>query len=141
MHTLFHSTNPMRILKERFETMRVTMIGATLCFLAVGLVHPTLVRAQDDISVSGEVVDMSCYLSKGLKGSQHKACAQLCAKKGVPIGLLTDSGDVYLLIDDHNNPDPYEALKKLAGDKAEVKGKKFSKGGVASILVVESKGL
>jgi len=131
----------MRLLKERFQAVRRPLVGVTISFVAMGLIGSGVVRAQDDITVNGEVIDMACYLSKGLKGPQHKACAQLCAKKGVPIGILTDSGDVYLLIDDHNNPDPYEALKKLAGDKAEVKGKKFSKGGVASILVVESKGL
>ncbi len=132
----------MRFLKERFSGVGLRrVVAAAVVVLAIGLVRPGMARAQDDVTVTGEVVDMSCYLSKGSKGAQHKACAQLCAKKGVPIGILTDSGDLYLLIDDHNNPDPYDALKKLAGEKAEVKGKKFSKGGVASILVAESKGL
>ena len=57
---------------------------------------------------------------------------ELCAKKGLPLGVLTDSGDVYLLIEDHDDPDPYAAAKDLAGEHAEVTGKKFIKGGVAS---------
>jgi hypothetical protein len=99
------------------------------------------VRAQEDVTVQGEIVDLACYMTKGSKGPQHRACAQMCAKKGVPIGVLTDAGDVYLLVDDHDDPDPYEALKKLAGDRAEVSGKKFVKGGVAAIMVTGSKGL
>jgi len=131
----------MRFLKERFKVpVSARLAVVAVAILAVSLVRPNLARAQDDVTVSGEVVDMSCYLSKGSKGSQHKACAQLCAKKGVPIGILTDSGDLYLLIDDHNNPDPYDDAKKLAGERAEISGKKFNKQGVASIVVGAVKG-
>lgn len=91
--------------------------------------------AQDDIRVKGEIVDLACYLSKGKKGPEHKSCAQMCAKGGVPIGVLTDSEELYLLIDDHANPKPYEAAKKLAGTNAEIAGKKFVKHGMASIVV------
>ncbi|MFQ5667716.1 MAG: hypothetical protein ACE5I7_14985 [Candidatus Binatia bacterium] len=96
---------------------------------------PANARAQEDLTVRGEIVDLACYMAKGSKGASHKACAQLCAKKGLPIGVLTDAGDLFLLLDDHNNPDPYHAAKKLAGERAEVSGKKFSKRGIASIVV------
>jgi len=92
-------------------------------------------QAQEDVSVQGEIIDMACYMAKGSKGAGHKACAQMCAKKGVPLGILTDAGEVYLLLDDHNNPDPYDDAKKLAGERAQITGKKFSKQGVASIVV------
>ena len=97
--------------------------------------------AQDEVTVQGEIIDMACYMAKGSRGPSHKACAQMCAKKGVPIGVLTDGGEVYLLLDDHNNPDPYDSAKKLAGERAEVSGKKFSKPGVNSIVVAGIKGL
>ena len=109
----------------------------------IGLVPTALgqrANAQEEIKVSGEVVDLACYLSKGSKGKRHKACAELCAKKGLPLGVLTESGDVYLLIEDHDNPGPYDAAKGLAGENAEVTGKKFTKGGVQSILVSGAKG-
>jgi hypothetical protein len=102
---------------------------------------PTTAFAQDEVTVQGEIIDMACYMAKGSRGASHKACAQMCAKKGVPIGVLTDGGEVYLLLDDHNNPDPYDSAKKLAGERAEVSGKKFSKQGVNSIVVGAIKGL
>jgi hypothetical protein len=102
-------------------------------------VHPA--GAQDSITVQGEVLDMACYLAKDKKGPEHKSCALLCAKAGKPIGVLTDAGEVYLLIDDHDNEEPYERLKKLAGSRAEITGQKFDKGGVAGIMVTESKPL
>ena len=60
---------------------------------------------------------------------------------GVGVGVLTDGGEVYLLLDDHNNPDPYDSAKKLAGERAEISGKKFNKQGVNSIVVDGTKGL
>ncbi len=74
-----------------------------------------------------------------MKGTRHKACAQLCAKKGMPLGVLTETGDVYLLTEDHDDPGPYDAVKALAGEQAEVSGKKFVKGGVQSISVSAAK--
>ncbi len=109
------------------------------CIGFVPGLRPATAAAQEQASVSGEVVDLACYLSKGSKGKRHKACADMCAKKGMPLGVLTDNGDVYLLIEDHDNPGPYEAVKGLAGEQAQVAGKKFSKGGVQSILVGEAK--
>ena len=105
------------------------------------LLVPPTVRAQEAVTVQGEILDMACYLAKGSQGPSHKACAQLCAKQGVPIGVLTDAGEVYLLIEDHDNTSPYEAAKKLAGVRAEIAGKKFVKQGVASIQVSAAKGL
>ncbi len=97
--------------------------------------------AQEAVTVKGEIIDMACYMAKGLKGPEHKSCALLCAKSGVPIGVLTDSGDIYLLLDNHDDSDPYDAAKKLAGSRAEITGHKFVKGGIASIVVSGAKGL
>lgn len=96
--------------------------------------------AQEEVTVKGEVVDLSCYLGHGGKGRSHRTCAQQCAKRGLPIGVLTEGGDVYLLLEDHNNAEPYDQLKNMAGDQAEVKGKKATKGGVNGIVVGEVKG-
>jgi hypothetical protein len=116
-------------------------LALMVCGAALGLQWPAVAHAQEDVTVQGEIVDMACYMAKGSRGASHKACAQLCAKRGVPLGVLTDGGEVFLLLDDHNNPDPYEAAKKLAGERAEIGGKKFSKQGVASIVVGSVKGL
>ena len=119
----------------------LALLTATTALLLFVTLLPARARAQEDVTVQGEIIDMACYMAKGSKGSAHKACAQMCAKKGVPIGVLTDGGEVYLLLDDHNNSDPYEAAKKLAGERAEISGKKFVKQGVASIVVGAAKGL
>jgi hypothetical protein len=122
-------------------TKRLAVCSLLLALVALGLSWPAAARAEDVVTVQGEIVDMACYLPKGSRGAAHKSCAQMCAKRGAPLGLLTDGGELYLLVDDHNNPDPYEAAKKLAGDRAEINGNKFSKQGVAGIVVEGAKGL
>ena len=127
----------------RRARLRGLLLGTGVTLLLLPVLAGRVQAAEDgqDVTVQGEIVDMACFMSKGSRGASHKACAQLCAKKGVPIGVLTDAGDVFLLLDDHNNPDPYDAAKKLAGDRAEVTGKKFTKPGVTSIVVGGIKGL
>ena len=115
---------------------------SVLVLLAVlGLGWPGAARAQEALTVKGEIVDMACYMANGSKGLAHKACAQMCAKKGVPIGILSDTGNLYLLLEDHNDSDPYDAAKKLAGERAEISGKQYTKQGVASIVVSAAKGI
>jgi hypothetical protein len=121
--------------------IRLAAIGVSLSLTLLGIIFPASGRAQEDVSVQGEIVDMACYMAKGSKGAAHKACAVMCAKKGVPIGMLSDAGEVYLLLDDHNNPEPYDTAKKLAGEHAQIDGKKYDKQGVASIVVGNAKGL
>lgn len=129
----------MSFFKHR-SLLRPTLV--ILSLLVTGIVlDVTRACAQESVTVQGEIVDLACYMSKGSKGAQHKACAQMCAKKGVPIGVLNDAGQVFLLVDDHDDPEPYEAAKKLAGERAEVAGKQFVKGGMTTIVVSAAKGL
>jgi hypothetical protein len=125
---------------HRKGTVELKVLVALSC-LIFALSLPTRAPAQEQVSLQGEVVDLACYMSKGSRGPAHKACAQLCAKKGVPIGLLTEAGNVYLLLDDHANPEPYEEAQKLAGDNAKISGKKYTRPGIASIVVGAAEGL
>jgi hypothetical protein len=120
---------------ERCRTLGGRLVLSALLGLVVAGPFARPASAQEEIQVKGEVVDLACYLPKGSKGPQHRSCAQLCAKKGMPIGVLTESGDLFLLIEDHDDPDPYQDAKKLAGKNAEIAGKRFERDGMSSILV------
>jgi len=120
---------------------RIAVTSVVMGFLALGFGWPAVSKAQENVSVRGEIVDLACYLPKGSRGPAHKSCAQMCAKRGAPLGLLTDAGDLYLLLDDHDAPEPFEAAKKMAGDRAEITGNKLSRQGLAGIVVEAVKGL
>ncbi len=49
-------------------------------------------------TVTGEIIDYSCYLQLGKHGEKHKACGQSCLRNGQPMGLLAKDGTIYLLM-------------------------------------------
>ncbi|MGQ0636113.1 MAG: hypothetical protein ACT4QC_15990 [Planctomycetaceae bacterium] len=55
-------------------------------------------------TVVGEIIDLSCYLQVGKHGDKHRDCGQKCVKNGQPVGLLTEDGSVYMLIDEEHHP-------------------------------------
>jgi hypothetical protein len=55
-------------------------------------------------TLTGEVVDYSCYLQLGKHGGKHRDCGQKCLRAGMPIGLLTKDGSLYLLMEEEHDP-------------------------------------
>jgi hypothetical protein len=94
--------------------------------------------AQDQQTMKGEVLDLSCYLKSGAKGPDHASCAKSCAKSGQPMGLLTEEGKVLLLASGENK-DKMETLKDLAGEMVEVKGSVSERDGIAMLIVADAK--
>jgi hypothetical protein len=106
--------------------------------LAAGLLlawSAAAARAAD--TVTGEVVDLACYMVHPETGSGpgHKTCASMCLKKGLPAGLLTPDKQLYLLLEDHDNPKAYAAIKEKAAEKITVEGQKVTQNGMQGIVV------
>lgn len=89
--------------------------------------------------VTGEVVDTGCYLSHEGRGAKHVSCATKCIMNGMPMGLLTSDGTLYLLTLNHDNPDPYNKLKEMAGKTVTVMGAVMRRGGMKGIDVTKFK--
>src|SRR5260370_33640974 len=93
------------------------------------------------VTVTGEVIDLSCYLQVGKHVEKHKSCGEKCLNSGQPIGLLTKAGAVYLLMDEEHDPrrDGQTTLRKAALDNfakiMEVTGTETSFGGYKAIYV------
>lgn len=107
----------------------------TLCLgiLAAALVPPPAFAE----AVEGEIVDLSCYLSHPhtSTGASHRKCAETCAKKGLPMGVLDDDGNVFLLLENHANPKAYAEAIGKAAQTVTIEGEKVSEGGMAGIVV------
>src|SRR5688500_16960250 len=58
-------------------------------------------KKNKPITVSGEILDLSCYLARGLAGPLHRDCAKQCLAMGVPMGLMTADSTLYLLTQNH----------------------------------------
>lgn len=52
-------------------------------------------------TVEGTLVDGKCFLGMGMKGNDHgemKNCGSMCAKMGIPTGVITAKGKYYTLV-------------------------------------------
>jgi hypothetical protein len=97
--------------------------------------HEHAAAAGTTQTVSGEIVDMACYMSGEEKGEKHAKCAGMCVTGGAPMGLLTKDGALYLVVADHKNEKPYGEAKALAGGNAKLTGTVTKKGGVQALIV------
>ncbi len=57
-----------------------------------------------DITLVGEVVDISCYLQLGKHGEKHRSCGQKCEQAGQPVGQVTKDGTLYMLMPEEHDP-------------------------------------
>jgi hypothetical protein len=96
--------------------------------------HP--VASAQEIVVTGEVLDMTCYIASNLSGPDHAECAKVCIKNGEPAGIKTQDGKVYLL-----TGEPGQSINaKLAEYAAQVvtiKGRQSVRDGFAQLQVEE----
>jgi hypothetical protein len=102
------------------------MTKRMLLALAVAGVAWSAASAMAADTLTGEVVDLVCYLPHPQTGAgpSHKKCAETCLKKGLPMGILTEDKQVYLLLEDHDNPKAYVDLKEKAAQRVTVEGSK-----------------
>jgi len=89
------------------------------------------------ISTSGEIIDMGCYMAHAAMGAKHQSCAVKCVAGGMPMGILTNKGHLYLLTPPHEGQDAYNKCKELAGTQAEVVGEISERSGMKSIEVTQ----
>jgi len=92
----------------------------------------------DTKTVTGEILDMKCYMASGAHGDSHKDCADMCLKGGSPMGILAEDDKVYLLIQGKDAA-PYEEARKHGGEMMIVTGALSEKNGVQALIVSEVK--
>ena len=105
--------------------MRKTLLFVAALSLAL---FSAPVRANDEggeakeVTVTGEVLDLTCFLEHGAKGADHATCAKSCLVGGLPAGFLEDkTGNVYLVITkDHKSANA--ALADKAGKTVKITG-------------------
>jgi len=96
--------------------------------------HP--VAGAQEILVTGEVLDMTCYIASNLSGPEHAECARVCIRNGEPAGIKAQDGKFYLL-----TGEPGQSINaKLADYAAQIvtiKGRKTMRDGFAQLQVEE----
>ena len=94
------------------------------------------VAGAQEIVVTGEVLDMTCYIASNLSGPDHAKCARICIKSGEPAGIKAKDGKVYLLTGEPGHSVNAE-LAEYAAQVVTIKGKQTVRDGFAQLQVEE----
>lgn len=84
-------------------------------------------------TITGEVVDLACYLDHGATGAGHRECAEKCIRSGLPVGIKT-ADRLYLVVGREHNP-ANEPLASLAAKRVEAEGKVTERDGIHLLAV------
>ena len=125
-------------------TMRRTILSLALVVLLgipAAAIAAEKAAGSPGVTLTGEILDLACYLSHGGKGPEHAACALKCAEMGQPIGLAASDGKVYVLMADHADSSAFTQAKSFAGRKVEIKGQVSAKDGMSGLTVLSVKTL
>ena len=99
--------------------------------LAIAQEHEHGSDAASSKEVTGEVVDMMCYVDHNAVGEKHgQACGAKCIKSGGPVGIVSD-GKAYLVVGEHKPIN--DQLAEYCGKSITLKGKLAERGGIAMI--------
>ncbi|MGI9356310.1 MAG: hypothetical protein ACR2PF_14255 [Rhizobiaceae bacterium] len=95
------------------------------------------------IEVKGEIIDTWCYFSgvmggpDAVTGTAHHTCALWCAAGGIPIGIRSEEGKVFMVLKLKGQQplEPTDAIMEIQSQVITAKGKHFRRDGIDYIIV------
>src|SRR5438876_11000741 len=127
------------MLNSRSNNPKVLRVVVTATFIAARAAAPRAIAQEHEHSaeagaskeVTGEVVDMMCYVDHNAVGEKHgQSCGAKCIKSGGPVGIVSD-GKAYLVVGEHKPMN--DQLAEYCGKTVTLKGKMAERGGMAMI--------
>jgi hypothetical protein len=91
-----------------------------------------MTEAAKPVTMTGEVIDLSCYMDHGAKGMDHAKCASGCITKGMPVGFLTSDGVMYVILGTEHEP-ANPKVAAFAGKKSTITGTVKESSGLKTI--------
>jgi hypothetical protein len=127
---MFNSTNSKPTLMK--IAVAATLIGSfAISPLAIAQEHEHGGDAAATKELTGEVVDMMCYVDHNAVGEKHgQSCGAKCIKNGGPVGIVSD-GKAYLVVGEHKPMN--DQLAEYCGKTITLQGKMAERGGIAMI--------
>ncbi len=111
----------------------IAILAVFVLLLGLALAHGAKGK---EVTLKGEVIDLQCYLvhSDSSQGADHAKCAQACLRKGLPAGLLTDDGTLYVLLGPSHDS-ASELVADHGGSQVTVKGVVTEQNGVKALQI------
>jgi hypothetical protein len=127
---MFNSTNNKPSVL-RIAVSAIFIAGLACAPLGIAQEHEHSDDAAASKEVTGEVVDMMCYVDHNAVGEKHgQSCGAKCIKSGGPAGIVSD-GKAYLVVGEHKPMN--DQLAEYCGKTITLKGKMAERGGIAMI--------
>ncbi|HUE40643.1 MAG TPA: hypothetical protein VMO75_01820 [Chthoniobacterales bacterium] len=121
---------------KRFKTFRnffAVVVIASFATAPLALAHDEHGKsdAAAEKTVTGEVVDMMCYVDHNALGDSHgQSCGAKCIKNGGPVGIV-ENGKAYLVVGEHKPMN--DELADSCGKTITLRGKLAERGGVSML--------
>lgn len=114
---------------------RILATSAALAALAGPLAAQGAKPAGNDMTLTGTVIDLNCYVAGGATGASHKGCAEACAKAGVQLGILGSDGTIYVPVSSKPADPTNPRLVSHAEQKVKITGTHRMSNGLHTIEV------
>lgn len=125
---------------------RNALSAAAVAASAAGMLAAGQVHAAGDgehVQVTGEIMDTWCYLSgvmggpESTLGTAHHTCAMWCAAGGIPVGLRTDDGEIYMVLklEGAGTADGSPAVLEVQSDRITADGMAYERNGIKYLIV------
>lgn len=122
---------------KAFKTFFAVIVIASFATAPFALAHDPAEHGKENLSagaektVTGEIVDMMCYVDHNAIGETHgQSCGAKCIKGGGPVGIVSD-GKAYLVVGEHKPMN--DQLAEFCGKTVTLKGKAAERGGIAML--------
>ncbi len=118
--------------------------------MALSMGSPALMTATpahaatgDVIEIKGEIIDTWCYFSgvmggtDAVVGSAHHTCALWCAAGGIPVGVRSDDGKVYMVLKykGEGSAAQTDTIMEVQSHVITAKGRHFLRDGIDYLIV------
>jgi hypothetical protein len=116
---------------KAFRKVFSVVVVASFAVAPLALAHDEHGKSDSagEKNVTGEIVDMMCYIDHNAMGEGHgQSCGSKCIKNGGPVGIV-ENGKAYLVVGEHKPMN--DELADSCGKTITLKGKLAERGGIA----------
>ncbi len=114
-------------------------LGSAAALLALAFASAAQAAGPTRVAVTGEVIDSWCYITEIMyaEGTAHHQCALWCAAGGIPVGILGDDAQVYIVLkmDDDATSVANPSIMRIQSNRVSVEGDLFERDGMKYLLV------
>ncbi|MCZ4279369.1 hypothetical protein O4H49_01185 [Kiloniella laminariae] len=136
-------TNACRRQRRQNYWLLLQGIALSLAIFFISVAPPVkAATAPQRVQVTGEIIDTWCYVTEIMgdaQGTAHHLCAVWCAIGGIPVSILGEDGNVYMVLrvenEDTNVANP--TIVNIQTHKVTVDGDLYERDGVKYLFVTQ----